>query len=146
MYFFDNKYNFTFLHRHFIYIVLCLLFNIKYNYVFSKEKQYIESQRVEIHTVKNNLKFKNSILENENFIDKLLFFLKNNTYYFLDKIYQGDSYDSNLYKILLENKKNYLEIKNNKNISEDYKKIKNLEIYNKCKKNIELLKKKIFKI
>jgi len=139
----NDEYRYTFKLGHFFsfIVIFSSFFNI-YSSDNNNNKQYIKSQKVEIYNVKNNLSFKNNILENENFIDKLLFFLKKNTSQILDDIYVDESFKNNVLKNILKYKNNYLENKKNKNIPTNDKKINNLKIYNEYKKNIELLKKK----
>ena len=87
MFFINDEYRYTFKLGHFFsFIVIFSSFFNNYSSNYGN-KQYIKSQKVEIYNVKNNLNFKNNILENENFIDKLLFFLKKNTSQILDDIY-----------------------------------------------------------
>jgi len=107
----NDEYRYTFKLGHFFsfIVIFSSFFNI-YSSDNNNNKQYIKSQKVEIYNVKNNLSFKNNILENENFIDKLLFFLKKNTSQILDDIYVDESFKNNVLKNILKYKNNYLEI------------------------------------
>ena len=141
MYLKNDEYNITFKLRHlFLFIIFYSSFNNNYSENYN-DKKYIKSQKIEIYNVKNNFSFKNNILENENFIDKLLLFLKNNTSNFLDSLYINESYKNNFFNNFLNYKKNYVRLKYDKNISIDEKKIRNYKLYDEYKKNVELIKK-----